>query len=59
MSDDTRDLKANAGTYLAQPDYNRVIRTCPVCSKELEERKCKLICTDPRCGYYMSCADFY
>ena len=43
----------------AQPDYDRVIRTCPVCSKELEERKCKLICTDPRCGYYMSCADFY
>jgi len=40
-------------------DYDRVIRTCPVCGRELEERKCKLICTDPRCGYYMSCADFY
>ena len=40
-------------------NYDRVIRTCPICSRELEERKCKLICTDPRCGYYMSCADFY
>lgn len=40
-------------------DYDKVIRTCPVCSKELEERKCKLVCTDPRCGYYMSCSDFY
>lgn len=40
-------------------DHERVIRTCPMCGKELEERKCKLICKDSRCGYYMSCADFY
>jgi hypothetical protein len=30
---------------------------CPLCSMRLEQRKCKLICT--RCGYYMSCADYY
>jgi Zn finger protein HypA/HybF involved in hydrogenase expression len=30
---------------------------CPVCSKKLESRRCKLIC--PVCGYYMSCADYY
>jgi len=35
------------------------IRTCPICGAELEERKCKLICPDPRCGYYLSCSDFY
>lgn len=34
-----------------------VMRTCPNCSAALEERKCKLLCT--RCGYYMSCADYY
>ncbi len=30
---------------------------CPVCSLRLEQRKCKLFCQ--RCGYYMSCADYY
>ena len=27
---------------------------CPVCSRRLAERKCKLFCE--QCGYYMSCA---
>lgn len=40
-------------------DPERVMRTCPVCGKELAERKCKLYCPDPRCGYYLSCSDFY
>jgi len=30
---------------------------CPVCSRRLESRKCKLICA--ACGYYMSCSDYY
>ncbi len=30
---------------------------CPVCSLRLAESKCKLYCE--RCGYYMSCADYY
>ena len=30
---------------------------CPVCSLRLAERKCKLLCE--RCGYYMSCSDYY
>ncbi len=30
---------------------------CPVCSTWLAQRKCKLFCE--RCGYYMSCADYY
>src|SRR5262249_33472460 len=32
-------------------------RFCPVCSRRLESRRCKLICDV--CGYYMSCADYY
>jgi hypothetical protein len=30
---------------------------CPVCSQRLISRRCKLICE--RCGYFMSCADYY
>lgn len=35
------------------------IRTCPNCGAELQERKCKLFCPRPACGYYLSCSDFY
>jgi hypothetical protein len=30
---------------------------CPRCNQRLSEMKCKLVCE--RCGYYMSCADYY
>jgi hypothetical protein len=30
---------------------------CPVCSRKLAARKCKLFCEI--CGYYMSCSDYY
>ena len=43
----------------APADPGEVMRTCPVCGKPLAERKCKLFCPDPVCGYYLSCADFY
>jgi len=39
------------------PDPELPMLYCPVCSQRLAERKCKLFCE--RCGYYMSCADYY
>jgi hypothetical protein len=61
MSDPTSSTAAararERGSDRADPE--RLMRTCPVCGKELAERKCKLYCPDPRCGYYLSCSDFY
>jgi hypothetical protein len=37
-------------------DPAAVILTCPSCGAALDERKCKLIC---RCGYFLSCSDYY
>jgi hypothetical protein len=39
------------------PDPELPMLYCPVCSQRLASRKCKLFCE--RCGYYMSCADYY
>lgn len=41
------------------PAAERTMRTCPNCGAELAERKCKLYCPRPGCGYYLSCSDFY
>ena len=37
-------------------DPGQVVRTCANCGAEMDERKCKLIC---RCGYFLSCSDYY
>jgi hypothetical protein len=46
-------------TKLAEPKVEKkdVSQYCPQCSVELQGNHCKLLC--PRCGYYMSCSDFY
>jgi hypothetical protein len=36
---------------------NEPMLFCPRCNSRLMELKCKLICE--KCGYYMSCADYY
>jgi hypothetical protein len=37
-------------------DPGLLILTCANCGAAMDERKCKLIC---RCGYFLSCSDYY
>ncbi|HEY7701160.1 MAG TPA: hypothetical protein VIB02_02530 [Candidatus Limnocylindrales bacterium] len=37
-------------------DPGTVILTCANCGAPMDERKCKLMC---RCGYFLSCSDYY
>jgi hypothetical protein len=39
-----------------QSDPGVVVLTCANCGATMDERKCKLIC---RCGYFLSCSDYY
>jgi hypothetical protein len=37
-------------------DPAALILTCANCGAAMDERKCKLTC---RCGYFLSCSDYY
>jgi hypothetical protein len=54
-----RGTAAPSATGAKRPAAEALMRTCPNCSTGLEERKCKLFCPRPGCGYFLSCADFY
>ena len=46
----------DAAELAADVDPGTVILTCANCGAQMDERKCKLIC---RCGYFLSCSDYY
>jgi len=57
-AEEHRSHALSAGTVPAgNAGHEDASRYCPVCSRRLESRRCKLICNV--CGYYMSCADYY
>jgi hypothetical protein len=45
-----------AGTGLEPDDPGELMLVCANCGARMDERKCKLIC---RCGYFLSCSDYY
>ncbi len=61
MSDPTKPSATggDAPRQVAASAAEELLRTCPICGRRLEERRCKLFCPEPRCGYFLSCADYY
>ena len=53
MAEQTQPV--DPGTHLKNEDEPSLY--CPRCDSRLTEMKCKLTCE--KCGYYMSCADYY
>jgi hypothetical protein len=31
---------------------------CPVCNAKLINLRCKYVCSDPQCRFFMSCSEF-
>ena len=50
------DMEPVAGATAAETDPGLLMLTCANCGATMDERKCKLIC---RCGYFLSCSDYY
>ncbi|HME05556.1 MAG TPA: hypothetical protein VKG25_00845 [Bryobacteraceae bacterium] len=51
------DHAGAAPPHAAEKTDQEPMLYCPRCNARLMEHKCKLVCE--RCGYYMSCADYY
>jgi len=49
-------LDEEDGDAFVNADPGVVVLTCANCGAQMDERKCKLIC---RCGYFLSCSDYY
>jgi len=66
MADPEAPARETLGTAPAEPagrprqaSPEELIRTCPNCGRALQERRCKLFCPDPCCGFFLSCAEYY
>ena len=56
IDDEPESAAGPAVAASIEDDPGAVVLTCANCGAAMDERKCKLIC---RCGYFLSCSDYY
>jgi hypothetical protein len=42
----------------AHPKEDNWWEFCPVCSSKLVNHKCRFVCSNPLCRFFMSCSEF-
>jgi hypothetical protein len=57
-TDDAHEPSAEPEGVRPVDRESSTVQTCPNCGSRLIERSCKLVCTHPECGYFLSCSDF-
>jgi hypothetical protein len=56
LPDDAASTAGRVAAGVEPDDPGDLMLVCANCGARMDERKCKLIC---RCGYFLSCSDYY
>lgn len=55
MKDIQTDPEANSAPDQKEDNWWEF---CPVCSSRLVNHKCRFVCSNPLCRFFMSCSEF-